>query len=229
MRSIATPSSVGCASGSGSSAASFSSSDSPSGSSAMWSAAAQSSGGSTTSSPSSLRTSSASSASAGRSVSSTPPVALGDSGNSGSALSTVHRLPTRAITKRAGGSLDDVVERLPILGRAVDLAVFAAMLFGVHAVDFVIADQGQATARVGVVCVARRVVLFVLAVVVGYLLGESLVERFVVLGLNPLIGWVDDLVAVVIADLVGVELLLGLQGIVVEGVTGHGPHVARRG
>ena len=37
----------------------------------------------------------------------------------------------------------------------------------------------------------------------------------------------SDLVTVVIADFVRVELLLGLQRIVVEGVTGHSLHVAR--
>src|SRR5262249_10203004 len=91
------------AAGSGSSAASFSSSDSPS-PSATWSDAAQSSGGSTTSSPSSLRTSSESRASAGRSVSSTPPLPFGESGNSGSTLSTFVRLPDGPIAKRHGGS-----------------------------------------------------------------------------------------------------------------------------
>ena len=56
---------------------------------------------------------------------------------------------------------------------------------------------------------------------VGYLLGQSLVERFVVLGLDPLLRRVDHLVTVVVAHLVRVELFGGLKGIVVELVSGH--------
>jgi hypothetical protein len=52
--------------------------------------------------------------------------------------------------------------------------------------------------------VAWRLVVHGIAGVVGDLLGQPLVERLVVLRLDPLVGRVDDLVAVVVADVVAV-------------------------
>jgi len=93
-------------------------------------------------------------------------------------------------------------------------------------VEVVVADQPEPTAGVRVVGVAGRLVL-VISEIVRHFLGESLVERFVVLCLDPFLGGVDNFVTVVIADLVGVEFLLGLERDVVEVVTRHVAHVAR--
>ena len=120
----------------------------------------------------------------------------------------------------------DVEERVAVLRRAVDLSAFAAVPFRVHVVEVVVADQPEPTAGVRVVGVAGRLVL-VISEIVRHFLGESLVERFVVLCLDPFLRGVDNFVTVVIADLVGVEFLLGLERDVVEVVTRHVAHVAR--
>src|SRR5262249_25586134 len=92
----------------------------------------------------------------------------------------------------------------------------------------VVADQGKPAARVGVVRLAGRLIVAVVPVVavgVGNLLGQPLVERLVVLRVDPLVGRIDHLVAVVVADLVGVEFLLRRERIVVEAVSRHRPIV----
>ena len=53
---------------------------------------------------------------------------------------------------------------------------------------------------------------------VGHLVAQPLVESLVVFGLDPLLRRVDNLVAVVVAHLVGVEGLRGVERVVVERV-----------
>ena len=59
-----------------------------------------------------------------------------------SSLSTPERLPTRRSAKRR--LLDDVVERVPVLRCAVDLAVLTAVLFGGWLVLTIVRALGRA-------------------------------------------------------------------------------------
>ena len=119
----------------------------------------------------------------------------------------------------AAGSLDDVVERVTVLRRAVDLSAFTAMLLWVQAVEFVVGFcDGFPTLRV--VGVAR---IDVGGPDVRFFVSEAFVQRLVLACVDPLLGRVDHLVAVVVAHLVGVECLFGRQRIVVGDVSCHAP------
>ena len=100
----------------------------------------------------------------------------------------------------------------PSSGRAVDLTAFAAVLARVHVVELVVGHQLESAALVASsASLARR--RSSSSVTSGHLLGEPLVERLVVLGLDPPLRRVGHLVAVVVADLVGVEWLRGSRGL----------------
>ena len=100
-------------------------------------------------------------------------------------------------------SLDDVEERVAVLGRAVDLAALAAVLFRVEAVEFVVGHRLGLRRRSSAASRSHRCRR---AHVGGHFFGEAfIVERLRPPrpSIHPL-RRVDHLVAVVVAHLVGV-------------------------